>query len=1661
MKKTIIYLALAFSAFMLSAVNALAVGNQFAIDTVTIAAGPHRLTGSPEYNKAADYIKSRLKQIGVQVVEQPYPTLSLTDPKGKCYLQIEGLPVNGKFKLDLQPMRPDGIITPSTLPEGITGEIVYAGNGDLESYGKSSPAGKIVVLNYNSGAAWLRAFRLGSKAVIFVKDGVSQSWQSHYVESQANFPRYYYEGNKSDLRNGMKVTIHAAVKWKYAKGRNIFAFIKGSNPVFEGIKKPEVLLISANLDTWGEVPFRTPGARGAANCASVLALAEFFKQNRPRRDILLAFFDGQSNGHMGSGMFYRALETKEDLGKLETRKKSYDNEVKFNNKMLGILQNTDQAEMLNNASKLNELIRRMRVKAQEKVELINIDIELWRKQGLYWEKLFRNPLTHSKVTKEEEAYVGSMLEENKRMWADKEIEKKSWNDLRKMLAHNDWNVIKKDSKVADRLAIVVDDLIKDISSRGVELDDINQQLIADQQLNGLIGKSWISLHTSLLFGDNTSRWGVIIGGDSSFHNNTNNGDNPGLYAGIQGTLKTVVENMQKKGIKIPDFEMNSVDGAITTKMFQASPLVHSGEIAGHLGVFNFVFGTIQENLAREGTPDDVIPLLDITKIQSQQSQLALLLKDANTDEGLSQNRSFSPDQFYYGPKVDSSGKIDGPTITGVTQGSSMPTKPMTGAVVSIALRPLTFEYNSHKIPAFNNYQVFMSDMNSNFYAGPLQADPANNLHDGFAVTYDDDSQVEFYSDLSSSKLVKTRLNLYMCKTQAIVDGEIKTTNRTGAIVPTPQVDAGDTTVLQGMTNSPLDVSKSYFATQDGVTFWYCERRIEDIKLFFKNTLVSLVNGPELAFLDKSNEIKVMETDEKTGKKIDISTLANGDGISLLHQWEFPASALRSASDIWRLNAYRLSILQNSGVMNNSIEELHGRSEDLWRLASKEDATVAQREAFGVSSFFASRSVYEDTNNSLQDLVRAVLILLALAIPFAFALERLLIGATNIYRQISWFIVFFFSTFIILWLIHPAFKVSNQPVVIFLAFALMLLSGLVIVIMMQKFEAELKVLQGMTSTVHSADVSRFSTMMAAMSMGISTMRRRPLRTALTALTITLLTFTILNFASFDTQTGIVTLFSGSAKYAGVYLHKVNWGTINPETAGVISGRWGNDSTIVRRYWIVPDATTPGVLITKQDATVPKPLKGVLGIDAKEIEMRDDLQLVFGDNLKQEDLNNGIFITKAMADPTNGLGVNVGDYLIVSGQKLKVLGLIDPAVIARTKDMDNSSILPVDFSATSSTQPNNAQQQNQNTGSQVLAALQNSQDWIPLPTDQVVVVSNATALKLGASLRAVCMYTKTTDEATKIAEDMARILPMPVIATRPDGVYIHVLAPTMKASGVKDLFFPILLGAMVVFGTMLGSVADREKEIYTFSALGLAPAHVATLFFAEALVYAFIGGMGGYLLAQSLMKILMVLRDFGLVSVPEMNYSSLNAIVTILIVMLTVLISAIYPAFKASRSANPGVLRAWKSPVPDGDNFHIVFPFTVSQYDITGVVSFLKEHFENFSDTGLGTFMAQESSLILDESNPGIKSIIALAPFDLGVTQTFALRSTPSEIPGIDEVMIDLTRLSGQQKDWQRLNKVLLDDLRKQFLIWRALPQETMEMYRQQTLVAMKEYSDNNK
>jgi hypothetical protein len=578
------------------------------------------------------------------------------------------------------------------------------------------------------------------------------------------------------------------------------------------------------------------------------------------------------------------------------------------------------------------------------------------------------------------------------------------------------------------------------------------------------------------------------------------------------------------------------------------------------------------------------------------------------------------------------------------------------------------------------------------------------------------------------------------------------------------------------------------------------------------------------------------------------------------------------------------------------------------------------------------------------------------------------------------------------------------------------------------------------------------------MGISTMRRRPIRTLLTAVTVVLLTFTILTFASFTSSYGTrrteIGPLNGPER---ILVRHPFWSRLPDSEVATLAGFLQDQATVVPRYWVSQTAGEMNDLKTAQqkfeyllatsDGAQVQAISAMVGLDMRDLEHMPGLKEMFVGDLASL-ASDGIFLTAPVADH---LGLKTGDTVFLAGEKCRLGGIIDLRKLTNYRLVEGSSVLPVNYEASST-----ASVQQESKSMDELPEVESSQ-FITFTSDKVAFIPAGLSRKLGGRVASANIYPGAGADLEKIGRQVATVTHLPTYVGAKGGTIRLFFTSLTEASGWKDLVIPVILGGLIIFATMLGSVSDREKEIYAFSALGLAPPHVASLFFAEAGVYAVVGGMGGYLLGQVVARGLSwVSETFGILSVPPMNYSSTNAIVTVMVVMATVLISTIYPAIKASHSANPGIQRAWRIGKPEGDLYDIVFPFTVSTYDITGVVSFLKEHFENYSDTSLGCFATSHVHIFRQADELlGMQAEVALAPFDLGVSQKFALLAKPSEIPGIDEIRILLLRLAGTGGDWQRANRVFISELRKQLLIWRSLTPEVMERYRLKTLGMWKE------
>ena len=152
------------------------------------------------------------------------------------------------------------------------------------------------------------------------------------------------------------------------------------------------------------------------------------------------------------------------------------------------------------------------------------------------------------------------------------------------------------------------------------------------------------------------------------------------------------------------------------------------------------------------------------------------------------------------------------------------------------------------------------------------------------------------------------------------------------------------------------------------------------------------------------------------------------------------------------------------------------------------------------------------------------------------MERLLIGTPSIYRQIAGFAGIFAIMTAALLRFHPAFKISASPLIIILAFAIICMSGVVILVIYGKFDAELKRLLSGHGSAQAASFTDAGVMMKPVMLGIATCEAKVVH-LLTSITIVLITFAVLCFTSTTRYIGTQTLPVGIASsHPGILLRK---------------------------------------------------------------------------------------------------------------------------------------------------------------------------------------------------------------------------------------------------------------------------------------------------------------------------------------------------------------------------------------------------------------------------------------------------------------------------------------------------------------------------------------------
>ncbi|MGN6367562.1 MAG: ABC transporter permease, partial [Phycisphaerae bacterium] len=530
--------------------------------------------------------------------------------------------------------------------------------------------------------------------------------------------------------------------------------------------------------------------------------------------------------------------------------------------------------------------------------------------------------------------------------------------------------------------------------------------------------------------------------------------------------------------------------------------------------------------------------------------------------------------------------------------------------------------------------------------------------------------------------------------------------------------------------------------------------------------------------------------------------------------------------------------------------------------------------------------------------------------------------------------------------------------------------------------------------------------------------------------------------------------------GLLIRLRGWRARPPETLQLARHVTGDaDTLIAPRYWYASDrAERPWFIPIQSGNTTPLYVNALLGLDPHEKSFQPIPIASVLPNFDHLAANENLCWLPATARDARP-GLAVGDAIEILGHPLTIAGFFTPADLGRLRELTADPITPIDPRPLLP---------GSNPATDDAAAPETSYRF--LSPQSVAIIPAQLAQQLGANLTSIMLKPAITKPGVS---DAAGPSTLPTTTTSPphedpsltnlatqlakqsaftlyvsDGQSVHALnaSASFSPKDFGDVLIPMLIGAMIVFNTMLGAVSERGREIHVYTSVGLAPSHVGMLFLAEAAALGTIGVVAGYIFGQGFATLLAwthILPDVAL------NYSSVSAIATMGLVLGTVMLSALWPARAATRVAAPSLQRDWKLPKPVGDLLAVDLPFTVNETAARGVIAFVAEFLTSTSQAGTGRFTADNVHASSRQTTQGpvrtLSARIWLAPYDLGVIQTISLSIHPTDQHNVFDVHIEMTREAGNPNTWRRLNRPFLIDIRKQFLLWRNLPQPLVEYY----------------
>ncbi len=1567
---------------------------RIAADAAILTAISDRGQGQPGAASAAAWIAGRLAGMGVEV-HATVTTVSVPVDHGSTLTAADG------SVIPLTPLAPNLAATPGTGGEELRGPLFHGGDGSFTAL-HGMPAGAVVVLDASSREGWTRAANLGASAVIITGTPDRVRLAALSVPASLPFPRFI-----ATLPAGLSgtVAVRSLVVWESRSATSVVAIIPGR--AASGDQAGEAMLLAAGYEANGGIP--GPGAHRAWNAALLLEVVRSLAAAPAGRTVVAVFHGGRGEAFRGLREIAGALMTDRDRSGIAEADDDRLLQVRNHSTNLA-----DGAEAARRAL-LAEAGGGDPAGLRERLHAAMSELE-WREDSLVVEKGPASETLPARILSlavaehadrlmpalerlrerlKPRGSTAALSPATRQILDDAEQGQRAWRSLQLKL-EGDRPLTADEARMAQGLAATA--ALMAAAQRDHHLrrvGDYGSLLALRTRLTAVQCQQLVAFDLS----DGGERWAPFgLGAYQSWKRDVN-----GIHS-VAGDVAAAILRADPDAACDPaPFRIPNDTGSWWTADYQ-----HEAAFTGPF-IWSVTISTTGDSRQRHGSPADA--RLDLARLDRQVRGMdAFLRRWIDLPEWGARRMA---------QKMDRS-RFTVPTLA-MEQRSVGSKSGVRGAPF-----PLSFLGWTSRGEWFGDVSG-VETRRGDLFGEDIVPFIMRTRPEGYgnlpirSYQFDDHGRIRSalmtHGQQSPSKDLSFTFSL----------GK-KVTNVRGKLfdgVSSRVHGAFDPRLLAYMPSvRPLAASRESMPLYGSV-----ESADGQVGILTEMMPLRFAAGADK--LGNRMLILGRPDPDREGRFIGISP-----GLLARH------SALETAADMWTLNDQRMEQQRRSGIDSDSLVALHAQAQRLLESASAAalSGDHARAEGLAQGSWAISTRVYPRVLSTANDVVVGLVVLLLFTLPFSVIVERLILASDTVGRRVGGFGAVFGLVFLFFYALHPAFDIATTPAVIFLAFMILLVSGWVIVVIYNRFEVEMKHIRQEGAGVHQADVSRLGTLFATVGLGISNMRRRPLRTLLTWLTVCLMTFILLTFASFSPATGVQRLGQDSVPpWQGVLVRQNGWGPLQEAVTTRLQERWGDRAEIAPLRWIQPVAeSSPRVPVTAGGRSAA--LSGVVGLSASEPARVAPLLRQGGADAPTGLARGWVYLPPEILGQ---LGVQPGDEVLLRGIPLRA-GTFDPEAMGGALTLGGELVTPLAPDALDPKQLEEQKRIEAMDGTGVTSP--ESTTPIHLPPGVCAFVHESVVRDLGGTLRALAVVprSRAVDPMT-LSEEIAQEIALTLRVGAAGETTMVTAVDRLSVSGLGAVLVPLILGGLIIFSTMLNSVAERGREIFVYASLGLAPIHVGALFLVEAAIYAIIGGMGGYIIAQLVVAALGVAAAQGWVAQPDLNYSSFTAVATILLVMATVLASALYPAWMASRAATPGGTSDFRLPTPDGDLITCDLPFTVPEMDARGVAAFICDHFQVHSEASAGSFTAGEAR-IEDGPRPTVTARIWLAPFDLGISQRLRLELAPSDMRGIMTVRMHLEMLSGQRGDWLRANHAFIKDLRLQFLVWRTLSPEVQDRYR---------------